>query len=235
MFRNLLLVGCAFAVLSLPAMARAQTFSTYGDTTVVSPGDGADPTAFQLTSSTGGLGYAGLQDQITDGLTVASLTTLSADYMMTTGTFGGGAPRFTLFDSSLNSAWVYWGTPGSLSDPNAGAWANTGNYASLSSPDVRVFVNGFDGINTPNTGITWQQFVTEAGTTPISFVTLDLDGGTFTNLPNGQQMLVDNFTVNNQVFDAPAVPEPAAWAMMLFGFGGLGAVMRSRRGRAATA
>jgi len=29
--------------------------------------------------------------------------------------------------------------------------------------------------------------------------------------------------------DTPAVPEPSAWAMMLVGFGGLGAVMRARR------
>jgi hypothetical protein len=35
-------------------------------------------------------------------------------------------------------------------------------------------------------------------------------------------------------FSAPAsVPEPAAWALMLVGFGGLGAVMRSSRRRAA--
>ncbi|HEX4182243.1 MAG TPA: choice-of-anchor R domain-containing protein [Caulobacteraceae bacterium] len=34
---------------------------------------------------------------------------------------------------------------------------------------------------------------------------------------------------------AGAVPEPAAWAMMLVGFGGLGAAVRRRRGRGAVA
>jgi len=34
---------------------------------------------------------------------------------------------------------------------------------------------------------------------------------------------------------AAGVPEPATWAMMLFGFGGLGAAIRSRRKQAATA
>jgi hypothetical protein len=40
------------------------------------------------------------------------------------------------------------------------------------------------------------------------------------------------FTVNG----APAgVPEPATWAMMLLGFGGLGVAMRNSRGRQAVA
>ena len=30
-------------------------------------------------------------------------------------------------------------------------------------------------------------------------------------------------------FSGPGVPEPASWAMMLMGFGGLGAVLRRRR------
>lgn len=235
MTKSSLLAFSAIALLSIPAISQADTFSTYGDTTVVSPGDGADPTAFQLTSGTipypDPTSYAGLQDQITSVLDVANLTTLSADYKMTVGTFGGGAPRFTLFDPSFNSAYVYWGTPtggGGFSDPNAGGWANTGNYASLASPDVRVYVNGFGGINQPNTGVTWQQFVTEAGSIDLSYVTLDLDGG-FSG-PNGQQMLTDNFTVNADVFDAPAaVPEPATWAMLILGFLGVGAMVRKAR------
>jgi hypothetical protein len=32
---------------------------------------------------------------------------------------------------------------------------------------------------------------------------------------------------------APGTPEPAGWAMMLLGFGGLGAMLRARRGLAA--
>lgn len=35
-------------------------------------------------------------------------------------------------------------------------------------------------------------------------------------------------------FRVASVPEPATWAMMIMGFGGLGAVMRRRRGEAAT-
>jgi hypothetical protein len=37
-------------------------------------------------------------------------------------------------------------------------------------------------------------------------------------------------TITATIFGATAVPEPGTWTMMLLGFGGLGAMMRSRRG-----
>lgn len=40
---------------------------------------------------------------------------------------------------------------------------------------------------------------------------------------------------DGQSFTPPGVPEPASWAMMLAGFGGLGALMRRRRAQAAFA
>ena len=69
-----------------------------------------------------------------------------------------------------------------------------------------------------------------AGSTNVAFVTLDLDAGTYSNLPEGQRMLADNLTVNATVLSAIApVPEPATWAMLIAGFGGVGALMRRRR------
>lgn len=47
---------------------------------------------------------------------------------------------------------------------------------------------------------------------------------------NESNVYGDNFT-----FDGGAVPEPAAWALMLVGFGGLGAALRSRRRTALSA
>jgi len=212
-----LLALCIFA----PLM-RADFVSTYGDATVVTGPDG-NP-AWQLTSdSSGPDAYGGVYVTITGTLTPTTLTQLSADYVMLTGTFGGGAPRFSLSDGSNNEAWIYFGTPvggGTFTDPNNGntTYANTGNYADLSSPDVRVYSNDFGGDNSPNTGQTWAQFVALTGSTPIDFVSLDLDGG-FTG---NQVMDTTQFDVNGTVYSPSAVPEPGSLGLMLFLFAVLG-------------
>ncbi len=48
--------------------------------------------------------------------------------------------------------------------------------------------------------------------------------------PTGYELGLDNFSV-----DVAAVPEPATWALMLVGFGGLGAALRVSRRRQAVA
>jgi hypothetical protein len=217
MFRNFTVCVVALAALAAPS-ARADIFGTYGDTTVVSAGPAA---VYQLVSDPNGLDYAGIYDQITGSLDVSQLVDLEASYEMTSGTFGNGAPRFSLIDTTNNAnneAYIYWGAPtsgGSFSDPNAGSTtlSTTTNYADLSSSDVRVYVNGFDGINQPNTGVTWAQFVAEAGNADIGYVSLDLDGG----YPATQAMLVSNFTVNGVVVsnETAPTPEPSALVLLL--------------------
>src|SRR5579872_3906305 len=212
-----LLALCMFAPL-----VRADFVSTYGDATVVT-GPDSNP-AWQLTSdSSGPNAYGGVYVTITGTLTPTTLTQLSADYVMETGTFGGGAPRFSLSDASNNEAWIYFGTPtggGSFTDPNNGNtnYANTGNYANLSSSAVRVYSNDFGGDNSPNTGQTWAQFVALTGSTGIDFISLDLDGG-FTG---NQVMDTTQFDVNGTVYSPSAVPEPGSLGLMLFLFAVLG-------------
>jgi hypothetical protein len=90
------------------------------------------------------------------------------------------------------------------------------------------------------------------GSKDIDFTSIDLDGWAFTQhifdpdaetwdlntvlLPTGSHTI----TLHGSVVAGPAasyggtlniqtVPEPATWAMMIMGFGGLGAVMRRRR------
>ncbi len=211
--KRLALLVAAAMPLFLAATANADSLGTYGDTTVVGGN-------FQLSSIPGsGNGYSGIYDTVSGVLTPTTLTQLNASYQMTIGTFGGGAPRFSIIDTTSNSnneAYVYWGTPtggGSFSDPASGAAGSTGNYADLLSSDVRVYNNGFGGIETPNTGETWAQFVASVPNVQIAYVSLDLDGG-FSQ--PGQQMLVSGFTVNDNTFTAaPAAPLPSAATMGL--------------------
>ena len=220
-----------FALYAFASLCAADSIGTYGDTTVVTGPDG-NP-AWQLMSElTAPNGYSGVYLAITGPLTPATLDQLSADYVMETGTFGGGAPRFSIIDTTNNmnnEAYVYWGTPtggGSFSDPNNGntTYANTGNYASLSSPDVRVYSNGFGGDNSSNTGQTWAQFVANDGTTAIGYISIDLDGG-FTG---NQVMDMTNFDINGVVY-TPA-PEPGTLGLLLCAFAVLGGVgLISRR------
>jgi hypothetical protein len=149
---------------------------------------------------------------------------------MTIGTFGGGAPRFSIWDNSGNEAWIYWGTSlggGSFSDPNAGTWANTGNYADLLSSDIRVYSDDFGGDNDPNVGVTWSQFVGLVGTTQVAGLSLDLDNGW--SQAGGTQMQVNNFAVNDNVYSAVATPEPNTSVMLLTAIGLFGIALVLRR------
>ena len=74
----------------------------------------------------------------------------------------------------------------------------------------------------------WQQFtysgVTgDAGLQSIYLTNLNLE-------PSGNDFALDDMSLTGT-----AVPEPATWTMMLLGFGGLGALLRANRRRAAAA
>jgi hypothetical protein len=78
--------------------------------------------------------------------------------------------------------------------------------------------------------MTWANFIAQVGGIQISEISLDLDAGWG---PGGtQQMFVDNFTVNGDVFDAQATqatPEPGTASML--GIAAAGLVSAARRAR----
>jgi hypothetical protein len=76
----------------------------------------------------------------------------------------------------------------------------------------------------------WQQFsysgVTGAGgLQSISLTNRNLE-------PSGNDFALDDMSLSGT---AAGVPEPASWALMLLGFGGLGAMLRANRRRAGLA
>jgi len=76
----------------------------------------------------------------------------------------------------------------------------------------------FNNYNPAGTGNIWQSFSLNF-TASSAATAITIQG-----LQGDQYIGLDNVAVTGS-----AVPEPATWAMMLVGFGGLGAAMRSRR------
>jgi len=93
---------------------------------------------------------------------------------------------------------------------------------------VRVYSNGFGGDSSPNTGKTFADFVTADGATSISYITLDLDAGTFAG---AQELLVSSFNVNGQSFTAAATAIPEPLTLSLFGAGLAGIAGLRRRNK----
>jgi PEP-CTERM motif-containing protein len=223
-------IAFALPVLFAAPLALADSFTSYGDVSVVSQGPPSDNPSFQLTSDAEGDGYAGLEFDPSGTLSFDDLTTLSADYQMTTGSFENGAPRFSIFDSEGNALYVYWGTSGSYNNPNDDStWANTGNFIDPSSPDIHFEFNGFDGISYSYPDLTYAEAKAEiddfGNGDPIEAVTLDLDGG-YEGYSPAQVMLVNNFDVDGNI-DQAETPEPAS--LGLLSAAGLFAARRRRR------
>src|SRR5579862_9101381 len=119
----------AIAILSLAAIGQADYFSQYGN--VVEVSGGPNGTAFRITSdNSSSTPYGGVYYVPDSGTTLNNITTASAQFSWLQGTFGGGAPRFSigLTNGSYSAeAWVYWGTgPGYTDNPGSG-WQGTGN------------------------------------------------------------------------------------------------------------
>ena len=196
-----LAVAAALFIATPVAAQQVSGQGQYGDVTTVAAGTqiASDPTA--------GPGYGGIYFTLSD-FTLGDLTQLSATYTLDQGALAGGAPRFTLFDGLGQSAFVYFTSPTSTD---------------LTASSI-VECNGFGGCAYNYPGITFANFVTQVGaSTELSSVFLDVDAG----YSSRQQLTVSSFSLNGNVFGA--VPEPATWAMMLVGFGGIGGMMRHQR------
>jgi len=114
---------------SVSIFAFATNYTFFGDARLVSPGYNS-PQAAELTSDAAGANYGGVNFSVPSTLTVADLDQLSTDYMFTSGTCGGGAPRFQIEVSNgttTGNIFVYLGDPPNYTNCPQNVWINSGN------------------------------------------------------------------------------------------------------------
>jgi hypothetical protein len=111
-----------------------------------------------------------------------------------------------------------------------GGSAITGLIANPNQPnETSLPTNTYDNVLFPSASMSFDRYgvAFNVGTDIYNVFDGVADGGTTdTAHPYG---LIINGAESFGNFSLTAVPEPATWAMMLVGFGGLGAVIRSRR------
>jgi hypothetical protein len=121
-------------------------------------------------------------------------------------TFNWAGAQQSGYDGATTDNWtVYWGT-------------STSDYVSQQTATITDASHGFTG---------WQsQTMTLTATSATEIL-----GFLATGTPNGQPpiALLDDVSLVKATAVVAAVPEPAAWTMMIVGFGAVGTSLRRRR------
>lgn len=199
---------------------------------------GAISSAFLGTYTGGGLGVTGLKDyegnynlhQIdnTLGYTDFVMLQFSRDVHLD----GAGVKVFqfptvgyTDSDMSVSLGKLSGSSGTALKLTNAATWNGSTN---ILSTNANAF--GWTGYDRANNVTTDQNFTTKIPATTFSQIWLVAASNLTTEYNDGFKL--------SQILVTPkviATPEPATWAMMIFGFGGIGASLRRRAARQAAA
>jgi hypothetical protein len=169
-------------------------------------GTSAGATTITFGGFAGGTSYSALGVTITaEGQNLLAVDTPNG----TTGILPDGSPRppFTaVFDVLTNSVSIDLGDFGGDSDE---IFLQAFGLGGAALGETSLLISASDG----------SMHTLSINTSGISYVTFGSRGPSL----NGSSIYADNLT-----FDAP-VPEPGTWAMMLFGFAGIGWRMRRQR------
>jgi hypothetical protein len=201
----------------------------------------AAPAAASVTSFTGGAASPSAGFTVIDNFDADTGITgtqgLGADYILTTNHDGNGAPPANSVPFDTNYLSVLGGGTVSI------------NFSALTALTVHAFEFDWGSIDAYNTLVIHgsggdktivpgsASFPNDANGNQINAGTNGLfkvvgdKGETFSSITLSSG--ANSFEVDNLAI--AGVPEPASWAMMLVGFGGLGALLRRRRGVAAAA
>jgi hypothetical protein len=154
-------------------------------------------------------------------------------------TSAGGFPVPPYFGDDALSAWIGPNNDAQV-DGNVGLYDYQTTFSLAGFNAATAFISGgwssdnngvailLNGVDTGNLGTDFAQF-------SIGFVPFSITSG-FNSGVNTLDFIVNNGggptalrVEMTGAADLAGVPEPATWAMMLAGFGGVGALMRSRR------
>lgn len=179
------------------AKATSGSYSLFGNAALVSPGN-ASPTAAQAASTSNYPDpnyFGGVDFGLPAATTFSQITNLSTDYKFSTGSCGGGSPRFSVFvDNGTNSGNInfYIGPPPNFTGCPPNVWTNTGNLASATN----VWV---DDSQLP--GGTFYDSYAAAEAKYGSYAVTDLSLIVDANWFNGPQVVqFDNTQINNTTY-----------------------------------
>jgi hypothetical protein len=209
------LATVALAALILPAAASADpfngSFSNFGNARLVIGGIPPDNAAVDLTSNCGNepfsptcyadptFTYSGVAFTPNNPATLSNLTTLSTDANVGGSNCGGGSPRIAIQGSSGTITCGYFGqNPISFNSCDFG-WLNTGNWASAADTTIR-WDSGCNG----TASLDWAGVQAAFGSQSVTEIDIIVDGGW--TAAQGQDLTVDNFTVNRNVLTSANTP-----------------------------
>ena len=202
----------AAAAGALGLLAASQAFATI-TVTSTAPFPPNPPENVMLNANAAGSTILGTSNKTSTAVTFTSSTdTLNAT--------SNGQASISALDTKLNALSI------SLSNPNLGFTAFEFNLNSnVSGPLTLVFTDQLGGTQTGT-----QSFNVSAHGSNF-FDAIAANGELITNvsLSGANLSSVGQVRLGGVTSLVRAVPEPASWALMIVGFGGIGAAMRRRR------
>lgn len=148
--------------------------------------------------------FGAISFPVPSGATLATLTTLSAEFNVTDDNCGGGSPRFQITIGGKN-VFVYFGPAPTFNACPTDIWISTGNLVGTSDQcrvDTSQLIAGTQCT-------TWAAAVAALGAQPITAIQLVVDGG-WAQPDKEQTVLVRSVTINDQTFITPGQPKPPA-------------------------
>ena len=201
--KRLVILVAALAALVVPAQAFAADGVTLSGTATVQGDTVRLVSDFSDTVTANDFGAIGFP--VPTGATLATLTTLAAEFNVTDDNCGGGSPRFELAIGGKN-VFVYLGPSPSFNTCAANTWILTGNLVGTSDScrvDTSQLIAGTQCT-------TWAAAAASAiGSQPITAIRLVADGG-WSQADKEQTVLVRNVRINNQTFITPGEPGAGA-------------------------